>query len=198
MNAVEAPPVGAGEDGLTKRHVPGEPGVWVFVLGDMTVFALLFAVFTFYFGRSEALFTQAQASLDLRLGLLNTVLLLTSSWFVAAGVEATRNTGKLSPAGCLAGAFVCGAGFVAVKAIEWGEKLAAGIGPHTNDFFMYFFLLTGIHLAHVLIGLAVLAFMWRAVRRARGTRTLMEGGATYWHMVDLLWVVLFALLYLKK
>jgi nitric oxide reductase NorE protein len=86
------------------------------------------------------------------------------------------------------------------KALEYTAKFKAGITLLTNDFFMYYFVLTGIHLAHVVAGNVVLAVLWHKSRSApaAGSLNLYESGATYWHMVDLLWVCLFPLLYLVR
>jgi len=87
-----------------------------------------------------------------------------------------------------------------VKFFEYSEKIAAGFTLTTNDFFMYYFMLTGLHLMHVLLGLGVLCYLWfslRAAPSADSMRTL-ESGASFWHMVDILWIVLFALLYLLR
>lgn len=88
---------------------------------------------------------------------------------------------------------------MANKAFEWRTKLAEGLTPATNDFFMYYFVLTGIHLLHVVIGIGVLVLVRRISQRPNlGVRAIcaIESGATFWHLVDLLWIVLFALLYL--
>lgn len=194
QTAAEAP---AGSDG--RGHVPGEEGVWVFILGDMFVFSLLFGVYTYYFRQAPDLFIASQAQLEPGLGLAYTVLLLSSSWFVVLAMRAVRAVQPRLAAWCFALAFACGAGFAGLKGVEYADKAAAGITPMTNDFFMYYFVLTGIHLMHVVIGLVLLVFVMRAARRglsAGGDRILVETGASYWHMVDLLWVVLFALLYL--
>jgi nitric oxide reductase NorE protein len=88
---------------------------------------------------------------------------------------------------------------VGVKVIEYGAKFRAGITLTSNDFFMFYFMLTGIHLLHVLIGMGVLTFLMRhtaaGVLDERRIQHL-ESGASFWHLVDLLWIVLFALLYL--
>ena len=185
----------------SETHVPGEAGVWVFVLGDMLVFGLFFTVFVYYRGLDIDVFLQAQTTLNPNYGALNTLLLLLSSWFVVLAVSDVREaTGKIAPTLFLL-AFVCGCGFAIVKFFEYGEKLNAGIGVTTNDFFMYYYIFTGIHFLHVLIGMGVLVFLW-AMARAGVSQTqdmkLMESGAIYWHMVDLLWIVLFPLLYLMR
>jgi nitric oxide reductase NorE protein len=98
-------------------------------------------------------------------------------------------------------AIVCGLAFVFNKFLEYRDELSAGHTPTSNDFFTYFFVFTGIHLFHLLLGLVALVIMFRISRTpildARDMRNL-EAGASYWHLIDLLWIVLFALLYLLR
>jgi nitric oxide reductase NorE protein len=182
-----------------KGHIPGEVGVWVFIFGDMTVFALLFGVFVYYRGKQPHLFDVSQADLHRYFGAINTLVLLTSSLCVVTAVRAIRaNMRRLAPA-LIAIAIVCGAIFLMNKGLEWGSLLSAGHKPATNNFFMYFFVLTGIHAFHLLIGMGVLITLFVLSRKehlTKGQFAFVEGGACFWHMVDLLWIVLFALLYL--
>ncbi len=182
-------------------HVPGEAGIWVFVVGDMVMFALFFAVFTYYRSESAELFSAGQATLNQAYGAINTLLLLTSSWFVVTGIHAAKQgEGKIA-ANYFVLTFLCGVGFAGVKFLEYGEKIRAGLTLTSNDFYMYYYILTGLHFAHVAIGLVVLAFMWKRARRgppAERDVRFLEGGATYWHMVDVLWIMLFPLVYLLK
>ena len=182
------------------KRLPGEEGIWAFVLGDMVMFSLFFGTFLFYRNEQTELFTQSQLLLNQHYGVINTLLLLTSSWFVATAVFLYRKNETERAAHMIAPAFLCGVGFVIIKIIEFSEKFSAGITLNTNDFFILYFMFTGIHLVHVLIGLVVLLFLWHAARHApdgSAIRTL-ENGATFWHMVDLLWIVLFPLIYLLK
>ncbi|MEA3301513.1 MAG: cytochrome c oxidase subunit 3 [Pseudomonadota bacterium] len=183
-----------------ERHMPGEEGVWVFILGDMTVFALFFAVFAWYRGVDPALFTASQQTLNAGYGLFNTCLLLTSSWFVVLAMNAARRHLNNQAALLLVLAFLCGLGFSLVKFLEYGEKIAAGLVPTTNNFYMFYYILTGLHFVHVVIGMVVVLFMAHRARRGirGGDMGFLEGGASYWHMVDLLWIVLFPLIYLMK
>ena len=180
---------------------PGELGVWIFVLGDMCIFALFFAVYLFYRQEDLPLFLQSQQTLNQNYGALNTILLLFSSLFVAlAVVDVREQQGKLAPRLLLFG-ILCGVGFGVVKFFEYGEKLRAGIGISTNDFYMYYYIFTGIHFIHVLIGLILLSIMFFAARGRLTEPTaisMFESGGIFWHMVDLLWIVLFPLLYLIR
>mgnify|MGYP001592191656 CR=1 FL=1 len=185
----------------TARHLPGEVGVWVFILGDMLVFALFFIAFTYYRSQNVPLYLESQRTLNQGFGVLNTMLMLSSSWFVALAMQAARRHLAAISTRLFALAWLCGLGFVVVKVFEYGEKVRAGITLTTNEFYIYYFTLTGIHLMHVLIGMGVLALLWHRVRKPAGADlnfVLLESGASFWHLVDILWVVLFALLYLVK
>lgn len=184
-----------------KPHLPGEPGVWMFIIGDMAIFSLLFAVFVYYRSADVELFAESRQLLNQTYGAFNTLLMLSSSWFVALAVHAARKNLWAVSTRFFVMAMTCGAGFVAIKYLEWGEKIRAGLTLETNDFFMYYYLLTGIHLVHVLIGMGVLTFLWHAVRGGDSSErsvNVLESGASFWHLVDILWIALFALLYLMR
>jgi nitric oxide reductase NorE protein len=196
-----APPEFAGRapDAGERGYLPGEVGIWVFVLGDMLAFALFFGVFVHERGGDAAAFDRSRAHLTIGFAVANTILLLTSSWLVALGVRALRGQQRDTARRLITLAMLCGAAFVANKGVEYHQQLSAGRTPAGDDFFMYFFMLTGVHLAHVVIGLVVLGYLWRMTRRpaiGAGELRAAECGASYWHMVDLLWIVLFPLLYL--
>jgi nitric oxide reductase NorE protein len=182
--------------------VPGEPGIWLLLFGDMVVFTVLFAVYLNRRGHNEALFAESQAALNRNLGAVNTLVLLSSSMLVVLAALAFRSEQRrhLAPRLILAGAAI-GSCFVLVKVCEYHEKVAAGLTPSTNEFFMYYFVLTGLHLAHVVIGLVVLTVLSRLARKPAPTPThiaFFEGGACFWHMVDLLWLVIFPLFFLVR
>jgi nitric oxide reductase NorE protein len=182
------------------KHVPGEPGIWILIFGDMVVFTVLFTVYLNSRGRNEALFAESQATLNKTLGALNTLVLLCSSMLIVLAALAFRSeqrrhlTARLTVTGAAVGS--C---FVIIKVIEYHAKVAAGLTPSTNEFYMYYFVLTGLHLAHVIIGLIVLTVLSRLARKPAPTRThiaFFEGGACFWHMVDLLWLIIFPLFFL--
>jgi nitric oxide reductase NorE protein len=196
---VAAPDAAEAQPRKRTRHLPGEEGTWVFILGDMTVFGLIFCVYLYYRAQDPALFNRSQELLHQGYGAINTLLLLTSSLCVVTAVRALRHGYRNLAPKLIVVAFVCGLGFCFMKYIEWGDKLSHGIKPATNDFWMYYYVLTGLHFFHLLIGMAVLAAIWTLSRKpALSERQVgyFEGGACFWHMVDLLWIVLFALLYL--
>src|ERR1700745_3564694 len=187
--------------GAPARQLPGVEGVWVFVMADMTVFAVLFGSFMVGRHRNPALFEASRHALNPNFGGVNTLILLTSSWFAALALDAVRKSRFALAQRFIGGAFLYGVAFMVSKAIEYTEKLSAGISLLTNDFFMYYFTLTGIHLFHVVAGNVVLLALW-FMARSRSLDperpVVLECGAIYWHMVDLLWIILFPLLYLVR
>jgi nitric oxide reductase NorE protein len=194
-----AMPGGAAPRTQAPRRIPGEEGIWVFVLGDMTVFALFFATFMYSRGKNPHAFSQDHHSLNVTLGTANTVLLLSSSLFVAVGVTRVMAGNHRAAFGLFATALGCGGGFVMIKTVEWSHLFLAGKSVGNSEYFSYYFMFTGIHLMHVLIGAAVLCrLIWltRQPELSERQRTMCETGGIFWHMVDLLWVVLFALFYL--
>jgi nitric oxide reductase NorE protein len=180
-------------------HVPGEPGVWILLFGDMVVFGVFFATFMYQRAQAPELFDASRHTLSIGIGLTNTLVLLTSSLFVVTAIRAIRLSQRGAAQLMLVGALVCALIFIGVKAFEYTAKVAAGHVPTQNNFYLYFFILTGLHLFHVLIGVGVLILLLTQARRTQLSATriaLVEGGACFWHLVDLLWIILFALLYL--
>jgi nitric oxide reductase NorE protein len=191
----------AATERVKPRRLPGVDGVWVFIGADSVIFAILFLSFMQERLKEPAVFEASRQTLNMHVGGIDTLILLTSSWSVALGVQAMkRDLVDREPLFFLGGA-VTGLMFVASKSIEYFEKFSHGINPGTNPFFMWYFTLTGIHLIHVVVGTSLLTYLW--IRSRRGTydhlhKAVPESIASYWHLVDFLWIVLFPLLYLMK
>ncbi|MFE3000819.1 heme-copper oxidase subunit III [Nocardia sp. NPDC059246] len=181
------------------KSVPGEVGIWVFILGDMALFGAFFGVFVYDRSTRVATFAWSQAELHLSFGAINTCLLLTGSLFVVWAVQAAGRGANFVARRFIALAMICGSIFLIDKVIEYSEKLSHGFTPNTNLYFTYYYMFTGIHAIHLIIGLITLGHIRKLLRKpelsAVNYRTI-NVVACYWHLVDLLWVVLFALLYL--
>ncbi len=195
---------GPGRRGQTQaRWVPGEVGIWGFILTDITGFGVYFLVFAYQRRQQPGVFAHGRQLTNLSAGVLNTFLLLTASLFVALAVHYIREGRIATSNAMLLGTGICGAGFVVNKYFEWGAELAAGHTPLSDNFFQLYYVLTGIHLLHVLVALVVVVYLWRMAGRVRNLPTarqlrFIENGASYWHMVDLIWLGLFALFYLTS
>ncbi len=191
----------AGSRRTVTPHTPGEDGTWIFILGDMSVFAGFFITYLVYRSHNIDLFNGSSAQLTQLYGVINTLLLLTSSLLVVVGLRAIRRRALRIAPWCFAGAFVCGLGFSVLKISEYTNKVGHGITPSTNEFWMYFYILTGLHFFHLLVGMGVLVYLMVKSKKALLTVkefAFVEGGACFWHMVDLLWIVLFPLLYFVR
>ena len=183
----------------SSKHVPGQPDMWVFVLFESLVFTSYFCVYLYARTQHEAAFLRSQAHLLLWLGVLDTVVLLTSSWAVARCVQHAR-AGRYGLA--RRDAWVtAGLGFVflVLKIVEWARLIHFGHTFTSTQFFQYYFFLTAIHFVHLLIGFVVIGVLILQLKDPRRRRQeTVETCATYWHTVDFFWVLIFALLYVVR
>lgn len=184
--------------------LPVETGVWIVVLGELCVFTLFFATFLYYRAQSPEIFESSSLMLRRDLGALNTMILLASSWCVASATSLFTKEGGFAQARLyLLSAVACGVAFVVIKVFEYASVIRSGLTIVTDDFFMFYFMLTGIHLMHLLVGLALLGATLLHLRNAladhRPVNDELVGFAScFWHMIDIVWIVLFPLLYLLR
>jgi nitric oxide reductase NorE protein len=179
-------------------HMPGDGHMWVMVLGDLAIFGAYFLIYMVHRAITPDAFIAAQQHLNITVGVINTMILLTSSLFVARSVFAVRDGKPHLAVKLTYAAGACGILFIATKAYEWSVELRRGFTV-SNEFFSFYYVLTGVHLLHVILGLIILGVSIRELRAPQRRRvSLIEQGATYWHMVDLLWIVIFGLLYVVR
>lgn len=182
----------AKEEGLL-AELPGDLMMWVLIISELLVFGAGLAAFLAVRITDPSGFADAQDHLDRAAGGLNTAVLVTSGLFAALANRAAAQGKSKSVRPYLGAAAVLGGVFLWVKAIEYGDKLAAGIGTETHPFFTFYYLLTGFHAAHVVAGIVILGLIaWRDSPRN------LETGTAFWHMVDLIWVLLFPIIYLLR
>jgi len=198
MQAAEThPPAAAG----TRRA--RTPAIWIFIALDCSSFGLFFVVFMAERMGQVALFDHSSQQLSAVLGFLNACILITSSWLVAWANLAGRRGDIRRAQRLLVAAIAVGACFGAVKSYEYYEKLSHGVTVATNEFFIFYYALTGIHFIHYVVGMVLLGVLATGPQRygpVEESRAYylrwLEGGSLYWHMVDLLWVFISSLLYL--
>ena len=143
----------------SERRLPGDLAIWFFICAELLAFCVFFAAYAFTRAKHVELFNAEQLALDRNAGALNTILLLTASYFVVRAVQAAEAGLKDKVAPWLAAGFLCGCGFVAVKLVEYADKLGAGITLSTSPFYMFYLSLTFFHFMHVLLGLVILAII---------------------------------------
>jgi len=173
--------------------LPGNPLMWVLIIGELLVFGALLIGFAVSRLLHPAMFHAGQASLNLWLAGTNTLVLITSGYCAANAVRARATAGVTASRLWLLAAMGLGGCFLAIKGVEYADKAAHGYGLETNAFYTLFFLLTGFHALHVVMGIIVLGIVaWH------NNAENLETGAAFWHMVDLVWLILFPLVYLLR
>ncbi|MCW8831950.1 MAG: cytochrome c oxidase subunit 3 family protein [Colwellia sp.] len=181
----------------TKR-LPGDLAMWFFILAELTVFAILFIGFAVAEQQNSDMFSVGKTKLHQLSGLINTIALITSSYFVAIALHAMHlGQGKKS-AYLLIVAKLVACIYIGVKIWEYFSLFDLGIGIETNTFFTLYFMITFFHLMHVLLGMVILGFVTvKAAKNGYDEKNIsgFESGASYWHMVDMLWIILFPLIY---
>ena len=140
-----------------RRYPPGDLAIWIFILAELTVFALFFASYAFTRMGNPELFNTYQATLDQRAALINTLALITSSYFVVRAVAAIRDDNSRGCVRWLLAALAMGALFLVVKSIEYAHHFGEGINLSTNTFYMFYLSLTFFHFMHVILGMVILA-----------------------------------------
>ncbi|ALI03607.1 cytochrome o ubiquinol oxidase subunit III [Pseudomonas sp. FW306-02-F02-AA] len=184
--------------GVVRGHLPGDLAMWFFILAELSVFAVLILAFAVTQALKPQLFGESRLLLYTSTGLAMTLSLLTAGLFAALAQEQVRRSRSRHGAVLLLAALLAGSVYVVLKLTEYQHLLASGLGMEHNTFFTLYWILTGFHFLHVLLGMVILG--WLAERCRCGlynedNRSGFESGVLYWHMVDLIWVVLFPLVY---
>ncbi|MDT8346027.1 MAG: cytochrome c oxidase subunit 3 [Thermohalobaculum sp.] len=173
--------------------LPGDLMIWVLIVSELLVFGAALAAFLAVRASDAPGFAAAQDHLDRTAGALNTIVLLTSGLFAALALRA-REAGRRGRARLgLGAAGLLGLVFLWVKGLEYAAKAAEGIGTETHPFFTFYYLVTGFHAAHVAAGIVILGLVaWR------DSVANIETATAFWHMVDLVWVLIFPVIYLLR
>ena len=173
--------------------LPGNPLMWVLIASELAVFGLALLGYAGARARDPSGFAHAQDQLDRVTGTVNTAALLTSGLFAALANVAIRSGLRLRARSLLAAAGALGVLFLVVKAFEFAREIAAGNDIDSEPFFTLYFLVTGFHALHVVLGLLILAIVAKIA-----TPPAIETGTAFWHMVDLVWVLVFPCFYLLR
>lgn len=198
-------------ESLEKQRYAARLGMWVFLATEVLLFAALFAGYAVYRFLFAADFAAASRHLQTWIGLVNTLVLVTSSFTVAMGFDrAGRGDGK-GTRRLFGVSILLGCVFLAFKYVEYAHHFHAGelpgryyassevLGPGGPLFFALYFLITGLHGVHVVVGMTVLAVVGLRAGRGAYTREYhvpVELAGLYWHLVDLIWIFVFPLIYL--
>ncbi len=183
------------------RYPPGDLAIWIFILAELTVFGIFFAAYAFTRMNNVELFNEYQLTLNREAALINTLTLLTSSYFVVRAVAAIREDDARRCKLWLWAALAMGMLFLVVKSMEYVHHFDLGINLTTNTFYMFYLSLTFFHFLHVILGMVILLAVANVAGKGGYTaieHTGVETGASYWHMVDMVWLILFPLVYVMR
>ena len=170
---------------------PGELIMWVLIVSELAVFCVCLLILLTLRLTDPAIFAQSQDRLHRAAAGINTVVLVSSGYLAARAVTAVRH--GAGARGWLLGAAGLGVVFLGLKSVEYADAISKGIGVETNAFFTFYYLLTGFHAAHVVAGIVILLLV-----AIRPQPAAVQAGAQFWHMVDLVWVLLFPIIYLLQ
>jgi len=193
---------------VKEPYPPGDLAIWIIIYVEFITFALLFLGYAFSRRLDVELFNASQLVVNQTIGFVNTLILITSSYFVVKAVKSIKSMTKQSQIASnkeasrwLLLALLCGIAFLLFKVTEFSNIFGMGINLSTNRYFMFYLMLTVFHFLHVLLGSGILFLIYKKTKNngyipndAKG----IETGASYWHMVDLLWIVLFPLVYIIR
>jgi len=183
------------------RLLPGDFAIWFFIFAELLVFAIAFIAYAVARLQNVEMFNQYQLTLNRELGAANTLLLITASYFVVRAIQAIRLDEVKHCIRWLYASLACGSGFLLLKSLEYYDKFSHGISLSSNTFYMFYLSLTMFHFLHVILGMIILFAI--AIKAQRGKYSAanhigIETGASYWHMVDLVWIILFPLVYIIR
>jgi cytochrome c oxidase subunit 3 len=198
-------------DSLDQQREATTLGMWVFLVTEVLFFGGLFLTYAVYRSWYPGAFMAGSHELDIKLGATNTAVLITSSLTMALAVHAAQTGDRRTLLIFLVLTMILGSTFLGIKSVEYYHKFVEHHVPgpgfqfekeylqHAQIFFSLYFLMTGLHAVHMVIGLGILA--WMAWWSANGTITAdyaspIEISGLYWHFVDIVWIFLFPLLYL--
>ena len=193
---------------IKEPYPPGDFAIWIIIYVELITFALLFLGYAFSRRLDVELFNASQLAVSQTSGFINTFILITSSYFVVKAVQhihgmttQTQKESNIQASKWLLFAILCGIAFLLIKLTEFSHIFGMGIHLSTNTYFMFYIMLTVFHFLHVLLGTVILYIIYKKTKNygylpddAKG----IETGASYWHMVDLLWIVLFPLVYIMR
>jgi nitric oxide reductase NorE protein len=179
-------------------YPPGGILIWIIIFLELFTFGIALIAMVYY-GRQEIdLYHASRLQLNASIGTINTLFLITSGYFMARSVGYLKNNDKVKSVLFLKLTMFGGLMFLALKSVEYYMKIDAGLTVGYNTFFTFYWMLTLFHVIHVIVGLVILASVFFGLRKEQASVSIadMEASAAFWHMCDLIWLLLFPIIYL--
>ena len=179
-------------------YPPGGILMWILITLELITFGIALIALVFQSRENPELYHESRLMLNTTFGAINTVFLLVSGFFMATTVHLFKQQKFDKTLFYLRLTMLGGFLFLGLKTIEYYEKLNMGLILDYNTFFSFYWLLTGFHVIHVLVGLVILSFFYYTLKKQKAETNLedIEAGAAFWHMCDLIWLLLFPVIYL--
>lgn len=177
---------------------PGGILMWIIIFLELVTFGMALVAFAYYGNQEPEVFHQSRLQLNTAFGAINTVFLLTSGLFMAIAVHFFKENNITKSSFYFKLTMLGGLLFLIVKSIEYYHKIEAGVTLETNMFFSFYWMLTVFHVIHVIMGLGILIWTNYGMTKKHSDTAVedVEACAAFWHMCDLIWLLLFPVLYL--
>ena len=179
-------------------YPPGGLLIWIVIILELVTFSMALIFLAISSKENPELFHTSRLQLNSTYGAINTMLLLTSGFFMATSMHQLKKSNFDKSRIYLKLTMLGGVLFLVLKSVEYYEKLQHGLGMGENTFFNFYWLLTGFHVIHVIVGLLIIVSMYFGIKKKKENVKMedAEAGAAFWHMCDLIWLLLFPMLYL--
>ncbi|RKE98163.1 cytochrome c oxidase subunit 3 [Ichthyenterobacterium magnum] len=179
-------------------YPPGGILLWIIIFLELFTFGIALIAMVFYSKQEPLLFHDSRLLLNATFGMINTLFLLTSGYFMAVSVAQLKANNRKKSNTYLLLTMLFGMLFLALKSFEYYGKLNEGLDLSYNTFFTFYWLLTLFHVIHVIVGLVILTSVYFGIRKPQSNTSIedVEASAAFWHMCDLIWIILFPVIYL--
>lgn len=179
-------------------YPPGGILMWIIIFLELFTFGAALIAMAHYSNQEIELFHNSRLKLNTTYGMMNTLFLLSSGFFMAVSVSELKKGNKLQFKKLLLLTMFFGCLFLGLKSFEYVEKINEGITIGYNTFFTFYWMLTLFHVIHVIVGLVILASVYFGIRKQKSNTSIedVEASAAFWHMCDLIWMMLFPVIYL--
>ena len=179
-------------------YPPGGILLWIIIYLELLTFGMALVAMVYYGKQEPEVFHNSRQLLNSTYGMLNTIFLLTSGFFMAVTINELHKNNRQKAQKYLVLTIVFGLFFLGLKSIEYYDKIEAGLGMGYNTFFSFYWMLTLFHVIHVIVGLVILVSVYFGIKKDDSSTKLedVEASAAFWHMCDLIWLLLFPIIYL--
>ena len=190
-----------GTKAISEKNIFYPPGgilMWIIIFLELFTFGMALIAMVIYSKDEPEVFHSSKLLLNTTFGSINTIFLITSGFFMAMSVKSLKEKNVQKSSWYLKLTMIGGVLFLAMKGIEYYDKIEAGLTVGYNTFFTFYWMLTLFHVIHVIIGLVILGSVFIGMKNKKSTTSFedVEASAAFWHMCDLIWLLLFPIIYL--